>query len=466
MHCPAVIALCALVFSGACTAADKSVISGVVRDAGGTALEGVRVTITATASGGITASSTTDRDGAYRFESLSPIAYTVTAERAGFVRIERADVHPSPSGTVVDFTLSLARPGPKLEAVGIRGLIDPGGYSAPANSAAGTALMERMADLKRTGNSSAAAAQPCSAAALIAAHQFEDARRVLIEGKGAAAHQMLAEAEEGLGRFTEAAHEYAIAGEEQPTEENLFGAGYELVLAGTVDAAETAFRAGLGRQPGSALLLIGLGTAQFLSGRGANAVRTFLEAAAVAPAAPRPYAFLARAFEASGAEPDHVVSTMRRFSEAAPDSGEAQSEYAAVLLRQRTGNSGAEDLREIQQLLERAVTLDPASAQAHRQLAGVYFDEENYSGAIREYEEAIRLAPGRCDLHYRLSAAYRVAKREEKTDSEIKLFQACRSREKQTAVDTGITVEQFISVMRSPLPAAAADPGCAAVPDH
>ena len=40
----------------------------------------------------------------------------------------------------------------EFEAAGIRGLIDPGGYSAPANAAAASGLISGVADIRRTEN--------------------------------------------------------------------------------------------------------------------------------------------------------------------------------------------------------------------------------------------------------------------------------------------------------------------------
>ena len=455
-------AACVVALAASSWAGEAGVIAGMVRDTSGAALEGVRITVTSAEAGAPGVSSLTAPDGTYRFASLKPGVYTVVAEGTRFARAERANVQPSPSGTAVDFTLAPATAGPKFEAAGIRGLIDPGGYSAPANSAAGSALMENMAELKRSGNASASAtaAHPCSAAAMIAGHRFEDARRVLADMQGTEAHRMRAEADEGLGRFAEAAQEYESAAAVEPREENLFGAGYELILSGAAEPAAKVFESGLKQLPRSALLTIGLGIAQFFSGRSAEAVRTFLEAVAIAPSDRRPYAFLARAFEAGGVEPERVIAAVKTFAEAGPNDAEAQYDYAAVLLRQRTGNSSAGDLHRIQALLERAVALAPGLAQAHRELGAVYLEEKDYAGAIRAYEKAAQLLPGRCDIHYRLSMAYRLAMREDKADSERQVFTACRSQQKETAGEAGITVDQFVSVMRGARSSDAAAPSC------
>jgi Carboxypeptidase regulatory-like domain len=82
-------------------------ISGTVLDASGAALAGVAVTITENRTG-LTRSSTTDPQGAYRFVSLPPGIYTVTAELAAFKKGVKAGYDLVADGRVtVDFTLEV-----------------------------------------------------------------------------------------------------------------------------------------------------------------------------------------------------------------------------------------------------------------------------------------------------------------------------------------------------------------------
>src|ERR1043166_9932644 len=64
--------------------------SGVVSDASGGPIPGVTVTATNTATG-VVRTAVTGSDGSYRFPSLPPGTYTVTAELSGF----RSEEHTS-----------------------------------------------------------------------------------------------------------------------------------------------------------------------------------------------------------------------------------------------------------------------------------------------------------------------------------------------------------------------------------
>ena len=80
-------------------------------------------------------------------------------------------------------------------------------------------------------------------------------------------HNLLARADEGSGKFKQASQQYSVAAKEAPSEENLFGAGYELILAGLPADAAREFEAGLRRYPTSIRLLVGAGAAEFLQGK-------------------------------------------------------------------------------------------------------------------------------------------------------------------------------------------------------
>jgi iron complex outermembrane receptor protein len=78
-------------------------ITGVVRTAGGEALEAARVTATNTLTRA-TRSTTTGADGAYTISGLIPGGYTVSASLVGFRRATRADIQLADEARV-DFTL-------------------------------------------------------------------------------------------------------------------------------------------------------------------------------------------------------------------------------------------------------------------------------------------------------------------------------------------------------------------------
>lgn len=515
------------------TIAEAATIAGFVRDAHGNPLDGAQIKMICEQAPEKTTQTTSGKDGAYRFVELLPGKCQLSVERSGFRAAAPAVVTISPASTSVvsDFTLSqlsqegaatTSQPKLKFEASGIRGLIDPGGYSAPANAAAASGLISGIADIGRTENPPASIASkdlPCRlepelmkavtenpqnpdanrrlgefylahgsanqaipylkhamqfdsddsrtigdlSEALLTSGQFDAAHELLSplpeHRKDAGFHRRLARADEGLGQFTQAAEEYQIAAEKDPSEENSFGIGYELILAGQPDAAAKAFNAGLVHHPSSITLLIGAGAAEFLKGHSSVAVKIFLQAADLNPSDPRPYSFLAGGSEISGAQGEEVRASLKRHLELSPGDGEAYYLYALGLLH-GNGYGVVIDNNRVESLLKQAITLDPGLAKAHFQLGTVYAHRNDYESAAREFEATVKLAPDMKEAHYRLASAYRKAGQTQAAEREMKLFREARDSSKALNGYGGISIEQFISVVDRPRSNAASATEC------
>jgi Carboxypeptidase regulatory-like domain/TonB dependent receptor-like, beta-barrel len=101
------VVMAALLFSGPVSAQEqRGSIEGVIKDASGAVLPGVRVEVQAP--NGPIAVATTDANGTFRFPSLVPGMYTVRATLDGFVPVQAADVRVA-LGNIkkVDFAMSV-----------------------------------------------------------------------------------------------------------------------------------------------------------------------------------------------------------------------------------------------------------------------------------------------------------------------------------------------------------------------
>jgi hypothetical protein len=277
---------CVLLLMCVAAVAHASSISGVVRDEHGSPIAGARITL----AGSGTFATTSDTNGAYQFPSLAAGTYHLEAAQSGFdTQHSDAIVITGASGQVaLELTMhshpeeTAARP--QFEAAGIRGLIDPGGYSASAGAAAASGLIKGITGIKRTGNDSAMSPKTSASCALepalkkaleekpesgaanlnlgefyLAHGQTEKATPLLERARslnkgdqetlrwlagaylkedrfdvaekllttipatesGPETHRLLAQANEGMGRFTKASQEYQLAANQQPSEENL-----------------------------------------------------------------------------------------------------------------------------------------------------------------------------------------------------------------------------------------------------
>jgi tetratricopeptide (TPR) repeat protein len=499
-----------------CAAADAGSLSGIVRDGEGKPLAGVRIALTGSQTPPSTNQAVSGPTGEYRIAGLAAGEYTLSGELGGYVSPAPQVVRIPPTSVPVTADLTLTRSAvtlgqrpaalhPQLEfqSAGIRGLIDPGGYSASTAGAA-TGLLRGIADVKRTDKSfsiEAAKNWPCSLEAELrkaadehpdraetnrrlgqfyAAHEqpakaipllkraleidgadyaasralavawlesgeFDEARKLLTalaEGRAEPeVHQLLARAEEGSGMFRQAALEYRVAESEEASEESLFGIGYELVLAGSVAEGAAAFEAGVQRYPGSIPLRIGAGAAQFFLGRTGDSLRSFLDAAEIDPSDPRPYSFMASVSATSSVENERALNSFKRYFERKSDSAPANYYYALALERE---NPPA-DAGRIEKLLKRAVQLDPNLARAHLHLADLYAQRGDDRDAVSEYEAAVRLDQNLGEAHYRLAMAYKHTGKADLAAREMQVFQL--SKQRQTTGSDRIELAQFISVM-------------------
>jgi Flp pilus assembly protein TadD len=517
----------ALLIALAAAAADMGSISGVVQGTDGKPIQGAVITLAAEQNAvapAVTSSvvATSGIDGRYHFDSVPFGEFHLSAALTGYVSAPTKTVTISASApqSKIDFTLSpvstqteisgASIPGatPKFAAAGVRGLIDPGGYSAPANAAAASGIIKGMADIKRgdrASGASAAGAFPCSeepelqtavqadpssasakqnlgnfyvahgeaakavplleearhsnssetqiaedlATAYLKEGKFEAARTLLqgVPATTAGLHELLARADEGSGMFRQASEQYQAAALEKPSEDNLFGVGYELILAGLPADAGRAMRSGLQTYPQSIDLLLGAGTAEFLQGRSGAAVQYFLRATDLQPADPRAYAFLASASEVHEEESARIRESFERFHELAPGSAEASYYYAVSLWNSREVGGTPAELDKIELLLKRAIELAPNFAKAHFQLGALYFERGNYQDAVREYESTVRLAPDMKEAHFRLANAYKHIGRADLAAREMRLFEAERAQQSAANGGAGISIEEFISVL-------------------
>jgi tetratricopeptide (TPR) repeat protein len=487
-------------------------LTGFVRDEQGALIPGAQIAVKSETSQ-TTFTTTSDAQGAYHLASLPADNYRMQTAHNGFVTSQSAVISLA-AGAQVAMSVTLSRAPaarPQFQAAGVRGLIDPGGYSASSNAAAASGLIKGIADIKRTGNDATTPAEmstPCVlepalkrdveqkpesaqaslklgefylahgqeakalpileharsldgtdqetveqlADAYLRAGRFDAARQLLTSPKvqeKPAMYRLVARADEGTGRFTEASHAYQLAADQDPTEENLFGAGYELILAGLPQDAERAFAAGVKRSPRSIELLIGLGSAQFLEGRTAESIQTLLRAVDLDPADPRPYPFLSGAASTAHDDAERVHAAFERFLSVAPDNPRA-SYYLALDMLDEPAADQATNRSRIEALLKRAILLDPVLPDAHFQLSLLYERKKDYPAAAQELEKELSISPNLKEAHYRLAIAYRQTGRMDLSAKEMQRFREAQERSPAQKSGMGVDIDQFISVLGKP----------------
>jgi tetratricopeptide (TPR) repeat protein len=257
-------------------------------------------------------------------------------------------------------------------------------------------------------------------------------------------HNLLAQINEKDGKFADAANEYGEAAHLDPSEDNLFDWGSEMLLHRTYEPAITIFQDATARYTKSPRLFIGLGLALYSRGKYDDAVQALLTAADLNPADPRCYLFLSKAYDSSPKQADAVIQAFRRFAELKPDDARAQYYLAISLWKGNRAGDTTHDLKEVESLLSKSIALDGTVSEAHVQLGDLYSGEHEYEKAIPEYVRAIALNPSLSDAHYRLGTDYvHVGKRED-AQKEFAVYQKLRAEHLAEVDKERAEVQQFV----------------------
>lgn len=173
------------------------------------------------------------------------------------------------------------------------------------------------------------------ALALLETGKLDEARAQIALMRGAKEtaelHNLLGNVEERAGNLAGAAEEYQRAAHMDATEEHLFDWGNNLIQLRAFEPATQVFTAAIARHPQSARLHIGLGIARYSVGQYEDAVKSFFEAADLAPADPRPYQFLGEMYGVAPALGGEVTKRLARFANVHPRNALAQFHFAMSL---------------------------------------------------------------------------------------------------------------------------------------
>jgi len=257
-------------------------------------------------------------------------------------------------------------------------------------------------------------------------------------------HNLLGEIEEKDGKFVEAANQFETAAHMDPSESNLFDWGSELLLHRTLGPAIEVFQHATERYPASPRLAIGLGMALYSRGNYDDAVKSLLRAADLNPSDARCYLFLSKAYDSSPSQADEVIQRFRRFAELQPRNGRASYYYAMSLWKGKRAQDPDLNLRQIESLLKTAISLDPALAEAHLQLANLYSDQNKYAEAIPEYVRARELNPDMADVYYRLGQAYVRTGDKDHAQEQFQVYQRLRSQHMAELDKQRADIRQFV----------------------
>ena len=257
-------------------------------------------------------------------------------------------------------------------------------------------------------------------------------------------HNLLGQIEEKDGKFVAAANEFQIAAHMDPSDDNMFDWGSELLLHRTYEPAIEVFQQASQRYPDSPRLKIGLGMALYSRGKYDEAVRALLAASDLSPSDPRCYSFLSKAYDSSPNQAEDVIQRFRRYADLQPGNALAQYYYAMSLWKGKRSEDSGADLTAVETLLQKAIALDESLPEAHVQLGNLYADQHEYAKSVPEYVRALELNPNLSDAHYRLGQDYVHVGQKDQAQKEFEVYQKLRAEHLAEVDKERAEVQQFV----------------------
>lgn len=234
----------------------------------------------------------------------------------------------------------------------------------------------------------------------------QHAQKLLARHDTADVHRLEGQIDEKLGDPLRAEHEFERAVREDPSEQNYFEWGSQLLLHRAVWQAKDVFAAGVKAYPTSERMLTALGAALFAGAMYDEAAQRLCQASDLHPTDPEPYTFLGK-IEISAPNPlPCVEQKLARFLAQRPEDPLANYFYAMTLWKESGQFTAPATLERVENLLSKAVKIDPKCSDGYLQLGVLESTRGDYRKAIDFYLKAINANPQLSQAHYRLGVAY------------------------------------------------------------
>jgi tetratricopeptide (TPR) repeat protein len=260
-------------------------------------------------------------------------------------------------------------------------------------------------------------------------------------------HRLAAQLDENLGDPLAAVKEEEQAVRLDPTEQNYFEWGSELLLHRAVWQAAEVFRKGARLYPKSPRMLTALGTSLFAAALYDEAALRLCEASDLDPTEPEPYSFMGKVEREAPAPSPCVEQKLARFLQMQPDSALANYLYAMAVSKRQELQADQVALQKVETLLTKAVTIDRNCVDAYLQLGILYSSQHKYEKAIDLYKRAIEIDPQSGEAHYRLGVAYDRTGKPAKARTEFVLHDEIEKQKAAAVERQRREIKQFLIVL-------------------
>jgi tetratricopeptide (TPR) repeat protein len=397
-------------------------------------------------------------DGTFALSISAPGTYTLWAEKNGRRSHPVSSLALAPGDKKqIELVMDSSSPSmefddrPNFSVAGVTDWNNTGIHASDANRRTSETLVKETLSLKpadAAGSNAGAEAKESRKSKSELREERQRVKKMLTSAETADVHRKLAELDERLGDPLEAVHEYERATQMDPSEQNYFEWGAELLLHRAAQPAVEVFTKGSRLHPGSARMQEGLGAALYASGNAEEAARKLCEAADLNPADPAAYLFLGRIETAVPAVLPCSEEKLARFAKDQPENTLANYYYGIVRWKRSRGMEQSGGVQQAEALLEKATTIDPKFGEAYLQLGIMHFAQGRLEPAIREYQKALEASPQLSEPHYRLGLAYRRVHEEAKAEQEFRVYEEMQKAETAALEKERRELRQFLIILK------------------
>jgi len=257
-------------------------------------------------------------------------------------------------------------------------------------------------------------------------------------------HRAAGEIAEKSGDPLSAVREFERAARGDPSEENYFAWGSELLEHRAIWQARDVFEAGAKAYPKSARMLTALGAALFSGALYEEAARRLCEASDLMPTDARPYLFMGKVEIASPNSLPCIETKLQRFVQMAPGNPFANLYYALSYWKEHGKRVDAETSERVKTYLNRAVKADPKCSDAYLQLGVLEASRADFAAAADFYKQAISANPQSSEAHYRLGVAYDRLGSKDKAAEEFKRHDELEKEQAEIIQRQRKEIKQFL----------------------
>jgi tetratricopeptide (TPR) repeat protein len=443
-------------------------IEGTIRDSGGKPVADATVILEEKHNAKKLAVKT-NADGVYILISGEAGTYTVVARKSGYSdsvvdslalslgEKKRIDLvlEPPPSIKTSRDAIEF-KDEPSFTVAGVTDWSNLGLHGSAASSKTSESLAKETLTLKSSGVEEASAAGMSKRYQTALTYRDKgdfsaarvELRKMLAIADDAEGHRLLGELDERLNEPLEAVKEYEHAARMDPTEQNYFEWGTELLLHKAAEPAAEVFTRGSSAHPKSARMRTGLGAALYASGSWEEAARCLCAASDLQPADPAPYLFLGKIEKTSPSPLPCSEEKLARFASEQPENAFANFYYAISIWKREEGSEDPAGRKHAESLLERAVAIDPDLDEAYLQLGMLHSAQGDFQQAIRDYKKAIDVNPRLGEAHRELGMMYRRTGEKTKAQQEFESFKEIEKAEAAENDRERRELRQFLVILK------------------